>query len=357
MGNGRSGGRCFGVRSSGSSSSDVSRPFVPRIVDRELCGGGGDDSGEGNGKEEDSECFRGVVLSETISLGTGEVIWSEERSSRTLPFATPLREACLYAVESDIDSGSKVGNLSGIGRFECFARGVAWLQSLESDNRISRPGWTRFNERVRPTNAPSSDDVPESVGRHFCDFVCFGASRETSDSLFRDVDMPPSFGNFLKSGNFLFGGYPGWLSNSCPWTAALLGRPFVLLLPLDGDISSTSSDLESEERKSNSSTSSSSPEDPIFLPRNAFRFTLVGGLVSTGPLLEVTNCVLPKSSQSFPEPTLGSGQVVRSMCNEERSSFRTRGINKVLLWSSGLCRTKTGCGTKNHSRQLSSGPP
>ena len=205
MGNGRSGGRCFGVGLSASSSSEVPRLVVPRMVGRELCGCGGDDSGEGNGKIEDSECFRGVVLSGTVLLWTGEVARSEEHLSRALPFVTPLREACLYAVESDIDSGSKVGNLSGIRRLECFARGVAWLQSLESDDWISCTGRTRFNECA----PPSSDDVPESLGRVggiSCDFVCFGTSCEKSDCLFRDVSTPPSFVNFLKSGNFFFGG-------------------------------------------------------------------------------------------------------------------------------------------------------
>jgi hypothetical protein len=71
----------------------------------------------------------------------------------------------------------------------------------------------------------------------------------------------------------------------------------------------TSSDLEPDERKSNSSS-----EDSSILLRNALRFGLsVEDFALSGPSV-FTKAVLPKSSQSFPEPIFGARKTERSGC-------------------------------------------
>ena len=77
---------------------------------------------------------------------------------------------------------------------------------------------------------------------------------------------------------------------------------FVLDLFLIGTSSSTSWDLELDERKSNSSS-----EDPTVFLEISRRFTLrAGDLLPSASFFAVTNVVLPKSSQSFPEPMFGA---------------------------------------------------
>jgi len=65
---------------------------------------------------------------------------------------------------------------------------------------------------------------------------------------------------------------------------------------------STSSDLELDERKSNSSS-----DDSFIFLSNSRRFALrVEGMVPLASFFIVTNVVLPKSSQSFPGPIFGA---------------------------------------------------
>ena len=80
----------------------------------------------------------------------------------------------------------------------------------------------------------------------------------------------------------------------------LSGCFFDLCLLLLGIESSTSSDLDPEERKSNSS----SEDSAIFL---ASSLRLAPSLLFLASLLAVTNVVLPKLSQSFPEPSFALG--------------------------------------------------
>ena len=96
----------------------------------------------------------------------------------------------------------------------------------------------------------------------------------------------------------------------------------VLGLLLVGTGSSTSSDLELDERKSNSSS-----EDPTVFLEISRRFALrAEGLVSSASFFAATNVVLPKSSQSFPEPMFGvevRDQLPKLALNG-RQSFRVK---------------------------------
>ena len=97
---------------------------------------------------------------------------------------------------------------------------------------------------------------------------------------------------------------------------------FVLGLLLIATSSSTSSDLELDERKSNSSS-----EDPTVFLGISRRFVLrAEGLVSSASVFAVTNVVLPKSSQSFPEPMFGveMRDQLQKLALNGRQSFRVK---------------------------------